>query len=46
LPYYDPAISAETVAKMNRFAQDMGLLSGPVPYDQVVATRFRHLWKE
>ncbi len=45
LPYYDPAISEEVVSKMNRFAQDVGLLSGPVPYDQVVATRFRHLWK-
>jgi len=44
LPYYDPAISVETVAKMNRFAQDMGLLSGPVPYDQVVATQFKNLW--
>ena len=46
LPYYDPTISEEVVIKMNRFAQDIGLLSGPVPYDQVVATRFRHLWTE
>jgi len=23
----------------------MGLLSGPVAYDQVVATQFRNLWK-
>ena len=46
LPYYDPVISEEVVTRMNRFAQDVGLLSGPVPYDQVVATRFRHLWKE
>jgi len=45
LPYYDPAISEATVAAMNRFAQDMGLLSGPVRYDEVVATQFRHLWK-
>jgi NitT/TauT family transport system substrate-binding protein len=44
LPYYDPTISEETVSKMNRFAQDVGLLSRPVPYDQVVATQFRHLW--
>jgi ABC-type nitrate/sulfonate/bicarbonate transport system substrate-binding protein len=44
LPFYDPAISDEVVASMNRFARDIGLLSGPVPYDQVVATRFRHLW--
>jgi ABC-type nitrate/sulfonate/bicarbonate transport system substrate-binding protein len=44
LPYYDPAISEEAVAKLNRFARDVGLLSGPVPYDKVVATRFRQLW--
>ena len=46
LPYYDPVISEDVVAKMNRFAQDVGLLSRSVPYDQVVATRFSHLWKE
>jgi ABC-type nitrate/sulfonate/bicarbonate transport system substrate-binding protein len=44
LPYYDPAISQESVASLNRFAQDMGLLSGPVPYEQVVAMQFRDLW--
>jgi NitT/TauT family transport system substrate-binding protein len=44
LPYYDAAITEETVAKMNRFAQDVGLLSRPVAYNQVVATQFRHLW--
>jgi ABC-type nitrate/sulfonate/bicarbonate transport system substrate-binding protein len=46
LPYYDPTISAESVTQMNRFAQDIGLLSAPVPYDRVVATQFTHLWKE
>jgi NitT/TauT family transport system substrate-binding protein len=46
LPYYDPTITEETVTHMNRFAQDIGLLSVPVPYDQVVATQFAHLWKE
>ena len=46
LPYYDPTISEEVVVKMNSFAKDIGLLSGPVPYEQVVATRFRHLWTE
>ncbi len=44
LPYYDAAISAETVAAMNRFAQDLGLLSGPVPYETVVAAGLRALW--
>ena len=46
LPYYDPMITEETVANMNRFAQDIGLLSGPVPYEQVVATKFSYLWNE
>jgi ABC-type nitrate/sulfonate/bicarbonate transport system substrate-binding protein len=46
LPYYDPNIPDTKVVGMNRFAQDIGLLSGPVPYDRVVATDFSHLWKE
>ena len=46
LPYYDPTIAEQTVADMNRFAQDIGLLSSPVAYEQVVATQFSHLWKE
>lgn len=44
LPYYDAAITEEFVTGMNRFARDMGLLDGDVPYEQVVATRFRDLW--
>lgn len=44
LPFYDAVISAEIVSRLNQFAQDMGLLTGPVPYEQVVATRFRSLW--
>lgn len=44
LPYYDPAISEAVVESVNRFAQAVGLLSKPVPYDRVVATRFRDLW--
>ena len=46
VPYYDPSISEEVVSGMNRFAQEIGLLSKPVAYDQVVATRYRHLWNE
>ena len=38
LPYYSAAISPGSVESMNRFAQELGLLSGPVPYGQVVAT--------
>ncbi len=46
LPYYDPTIPEDKVMSMNRFAQEIGLLSQPVPYDHVVATEFSHLWKE
>ena len=46
LPYYDPKISAQTVANMNRFAEDIGLLGAPVSYEQVVASQFSHLWDE
>lgn len=36
LPYYDPAISPENVASMNRFARELGLLSKPVDYEDIV----------
>lgn len=45
LPFYDPVISEEAVAALDRFAQAAGLLSAPVPYEQVVAVRFRDLWQ-
>jgi len=44
LPFYDPTISEEAVVALNRFAQDIGLLSGPAPYERVVATQFSKLW--
>ena len=37
-PFYDAAIAPKSVESMNRFAQEIGLLSKPVPYDQVVWT--------
>ncbi len=37
-PFYDPKISEKSVAAMNRFAQDIGVLSRPVPYKDVVWT--------
>jgi NitT/TauT family transport system substrate-binding protein len=46
LPYYDPAIGVETVTDMNRFAQDIGLLTESVPYENVVATQFSPLWTD
>ncbi len=46
LPFYDPTISEGVVESVNRFSQAVGLLSKPVAYDQVVATRFCNLWKD
>lgn len=44
-PFYDPAISEQSVEALNAFARNMGILSGPSTYEQVVATGFQHLWK-
>ncbi len=44
LPYYDPKITPEFVAGINRFARDIGILTGEVPYERVVATQFAQLW--
>jgi NitT/TauT family transport system substrate-binding protein len=44
LPYYDASISESFVAGMNQCARDLGLLSGPVSYENVVATQFKPLW--
>lgn len=43
--FYDPVITEEAIARMNRFAQSVGHLSRPVPYEQVVALRYRELWQ-
>ncbi len=45
VPFYDPVIYEEAVAGLNRFARSIGHLPGPVPYEQVVAVRFRDLWR-
>jgi len=42
---YRPAISVDATSEMNRFATASGLLSHPVPYEQVVATQFRTVWQ-
>lgn len=44
LPFYDPMISEESVAGVNRFAQALGLLAAPIPYGQMVAEGCRKLW--
>ena len=43
-PFYDPAISAITVQRINAFAQSVGQLSGPVPYEHVIAERCIPIW--
>jgi ABC-type nitrate/sulfonate/bicarbonate transport system substrate-binding protein len=45
LPFYDAAIAPESVAGMNQFARDIGILRGNIPYEKVVATRFAPLWQ-
>ena len=42
--FYEPAISEERVAKMNRFAESVGQLTTPVKYEDVVTVRYRELW--
>ena len=42
--FYQPAISEEMVLKMNRFAQSVGQLAGPVAYEDVVAVGYREFW--
>jgi ABC-type nitrate/sulfonate/bicarbonate transport system substrate-binding protein len=44
LPFYDPAISREFVSGMTEFQRHMGLLTGEVPYEDIVATRFSQYW--
>jgi NitT/TauT family transport system substrate-binding protein len=39
LPYYDTAISQTSVAGMNAFARELGILQGDVPYGQIVAAQ-------
>jgi len=46
VPFYDPVITEEAVAGLNRFARAIGHLSGPVQYDRVVDVRFRKLWTQ
>jgi len=45
LPYYDASISKESVAGMNQFGRNAGILKGNPAYDQVVATQFSSYWK-
>jgi NitT/TauT family transport system substrate-binding protein len=43
--FYDPYVYEKAVAGMNRFAQSVGHLSAPVPYERVAAVRYTELWR-
>jgi NitT/TauT family transport system substrate-binding protein len=43
-PFYQAGISQRAIGGLNEFCVAAGLLSEPVPYDQIVATRFAGLW--
>lgn len=45
LPYYDASISPDFVAGMKKFSRDIGIMKTDVPYEGVVATQFKDLWK-
>jgi len=45
LPFYDAAISKHSVAAINDFARRMSILDEGIPYSEIVAAQFRHLWR-
>ena len=45
-PFFDASVSEEAFARTVQFTQDLRLLSGPVAYEQVVATQLRPLWTQ
>jgi ABC-type nitrate/sulfonate/bicarbonate transport system substrate-binding protein len=44
LPFYDAAISRNTVAGLSRFARNRGLIETELIYEEVVATKMKDLW--
>ena len=44
--FYDPVISEKAVIELNQFAYLAGHLTGPVPYNQVVADDLSKLWAQ
>jgi NitT/TauT family transport system substrate-binding protein len=45
LPFYDASLSRDFVTGMTAFLRGQGVLSGDVPYEQVVATQYAQYWK-
>jgi NitT/TauT family transport system substrate-binding protein len=46
LPFYEASLSGHTIAALNRFARDVGLLDGEPSYADVVAGQFQTLWTQ
>jgi hypothetical protein len=44
-PFYDATITPEAIDGLNKFGKAAGLIAEPAPYEQLVATQFRALWK-
>ena len=45
-PFYDADIFHDAVDGLMNFAKRYGVIKNAVPYEDLVATQFRHLWKE
>jgi ABC-type nitrate/sulfonate/bicarbonate transport system substrate-binding protein len=45
-PFYDAEITRDAVDGLMKFAKAARLIAEAVPFDDLVATRFSHLWKE
>lgn len=45
-PFYSAEISPDSVAGLNNFCRNTGVLSGDVAYEQVVASQFAHIWSD
>lgn len=45
LPFYDPAISEASIASVNAFARQVGVLRGEMVYEKIVATELGGLWQ-
>lgn len=46
LPYYDAAISPESIQGMSEFARALGLIDGNLRYEDVVATELAESWRK
>ncbi|MGE5270792.1 MAG: ABC transporter substrate-binding protein [Thiohalocapsa sp.] len=45
LPFYEAAISEHSITEINRFAIALSILDEDVPYRDIVAAEFSHLWQ-